>query len=424
MYKKTIENLKRQMIEDIKSLVSIPSVQDLSTAASGAPFGIEIRNVMDEFALIAKRMGFVVKDHEGFAISAQLGAGEDHIGVLGHLDVVEAKGWKHNPFEMRIENNFMIGRGVNDDKGPLIAGLYAAKIMKYLNPQLKVPIRVIAGGAEETTWECMAHYFQSNPQPLSAFSPDGNFPVVNGEMGILQLSLKFKEDSQRNFSSMPLLNYLCHHFSVDGVVYEGDVHLSRNPQRGKNAMFEYFRSLDMNEGHRSDLNDFFISYLLDDIECHAMGLNTVHEEMLPLRVCAMSLNTVDAHAILNLDFRYPVNVSEEKILEGMDAFSKEFNFDVVVIKSMKPLFVSKDSSLVKSLQEAYRCVMNEPAPAITKGGASYARVLTNGLAFGATFEGEDPRPHMEDETMSIDSLLKACEIYCVALELMAKNLPQ
>lgn len=421
MYRKNIESYKNQMIRDIKTLVAIPSVRDLSSASVGAPFGSEIKSVMDAFSKIAKRMGFEVVNHDGFAVSAQIGQGFDHVGVLGHLDVVEADGWQHNPFEMRIENDYMIGRGVNDDKGPLIAGLYAAKIVSEMNPTLALPIRVIAGGAEETTWECMDHYFKSNDQPVSAFSPDGNFPVVNGEMGILQLSLRFKEKTSLQFFSAPVLNYLCHHLEVNGKVYSGDVHLSRNPQRGKNAMFEYFREQACND---SDLSSFFKSYLLDDIECHHLGLNTAHEEMLVLRVCAMSLNTVEGHAVLNLDFRFPVNRDESDILSVMNALSLEYHFDITVMKSMKPLYVSKDSSLVKSLQQAYTSVMNETAPAITKGGASYARVLSNGLAFGATFEGEDPRPHMEDETMSIDSLLKACEIYCVALELMAENLPQ
>ncbi|HJB23625.1 MAG TPA: M20/M25/M40 family metallo-hydrolase, partial [Candidatus Jeotgalibaca pullicola] len=73
--------------------------------------------------------------------------------------------------------------------------------------------------------------------------------------------------------------------------------------------------------------------------------------------------------------------------------------------------VQEDSPLIVALKKAYQTVVGEEAEVLTKGGASYARTLKNGVAFGATFEGEDPKPHMPNEQMPVESLLKACEIY-------------
>ena len=94
------------------------------TAGASAPFGKEIRNAMDVFLQIAQREGFSVHDFDGYAVDARLGEGDDYIGVLAHLDVVEAgerSHWHGDPFQMQEIDGMLYGRGVNDDKGPLLA---------------------------------------------------------------------------------------------------------------------------------------------------------------------------------------------------------------------------------------------------------------------------------------------------------------
>ena len=75
----------------------------------------------------------------------------------------------------------------------------------------------------------------------------------------------------------------------------------------------------------------------------------------------------------------------------------------------------EDGELVTGLKDAYEKVTGERARALTKGGASYARTLENGVAFGAAFEHEVNNPHMPNECMSCGSLMKAMEIYVHAL---------
>ena len=79
------------------------------------------------------------------------------------------------------------------------------------------------------------------------------------------------------------------------------------------------------------------------------------------------------------------------------------------------MYVSEDSELICALKQAYREVTGEEAFTFTKGGASYARTLDQGVAFGATFEGEGTHPHMPNECMSLTSVERAMEIYCAAL---------
>ena len=107
--KYTTESTK-QLLQDLKQLVEIPSVRDMTTARASAPFGEAIRHAMDVFLQLAQREGFIVRDFDGYAVDAQLGEGDDYIGVLAHLDVVEAGErafWHSDPFQMREENGML-----------------------------------------------------------------------------------------------------------------------------------------------------------------------------------------------------------------------------------------------------------------------------------------------------------------------------
>ena len=48
-------------------------------------------------------------------------SGEELLAVLCHLDVVptgDLKDWQTPPFEATIVGDYLVGRGVQDDKGP------------------------------------------------------------------------------------------------------------------------------------------------------------------------------------------------------------------------------------------------------------------------------------------------------------------
>lgn len=439
---------QNQFLDDLKTLVEIPSVRNLSSAENNAPFGKEIRRAFDKFIEIAQREGFQVHDEKGYAVSAQIGEGEDYIAVLGHLDVVEAGDydlWDQDPFTMTEKEGILYGRGVNDDKGPLLAALYAVSRIKEENLKLRYPIRIIAGGAEETTWECMKEYFKHHKQPIYGFSPDGNFPIVNGEKGILQVRFSLPRDKGIEVKSKTRLNYVCNDLEIilsdksaisfidksneikhdeDGVhiSYKGVRSLSRNPQRGKNALFTFTKEFINHVQDYPSLNkmvQMIYDQFLDDFYGEKSGLYHIDDEMGTGSVCLMSMNTNEEEVELCVDVRYVKSTNEKELLDKLQSIADQYGCELDILNHKRLLYVSEDSDLIKSLKTAYRRVMNEDAEVFTKGGASYARVLDNGVAFGATFPGEDPKPHMPNECMPIASLIKAYEIYYESLKELA-----
>ena len=108
------------------------------------------------------------------------------------MDVVPAENdWIHFPFNATIDDDKIYGRGAIDDKGPVIACLYAMKAVSD-NYNLNKRVRLILGLNEENDWECIERYKQTEESPTVSFSPDARFPCIYAEKTIESLYLKQK----------------------------------------------------------------------------------------------------------------------------------------------------------------------------------------------------------------------------------------
>ena len=143
---------KEQLLQDIAALVAIDSVE--GTPEEGAPFGAGPRAALDKTLELAAGMGFATRNCENYIGYAELAGAdpEKYLATICHVDVVpEGNGWTEDPFKMEIRDGWMIGRGVADDKGPMVATLYALKFLKEEGVSLRYPIRALVGDNEETS---------------------------------------------------------------------------------------------------------------------------------------------------------------------------------------------------------------------------------------------------------------------------------
>ncbi|MEG1519725.1 MAG: Sapep family Mn(2+)-dependent dipeptidase, partial [Clostridia bacterium] len=177
-------NYWNEMILTLKELISYNTTRGKS--APNAPFGANNRAALSSALETAERLGFVTKDIEGYAGHIEwTGSGDELVGILGHLDVVPAgEGWDVPPYELTEKDGYLYGRGILDDKGPVVACLYAMKRLKDEGFIPKKTIRLIMGCNEENGSTCIHRYFQTEQMPDVAFSPDGDFPLIHCEKGI------------------------------------------------------------------------------------------------------------------------------------------------------------------------------------------------------------------------------------------------
>ena len=180
-----VDEVWEDVVADIEQLVSYPSVAVAADAEPGAPFGRPVRDALDCALGIAQKLGYQTSDDEGFVGIADIpGRGDKQLATICHVDVVPVgNGWTADPFKMRIQDGWLLGRGVSDDKGPMVVALYALKFLKEQGYELRYPIRALIGDNEETHMQDVEYYLKNYPAPVFCFTPDAEFPVCNGEKG-------------------------------------------------------------------------------------------------------------------------------------------------------------------------------------------------------------------------------------------------
>ena len=99
-------------------LIRCPSI----TPASGEVFDILERELVPLGFKIHRWIMGEAPDGPTENMVALLGSGSPHFGFAGHLDVVPAgEGWTVGPFEGRVDNGLLVGRGANDMKSAVAA---------------------------------------------------------------------------------------------------------------------------------------------------------------------------------------------------------------------------------------------------------------------------------------------------------------
>lgn len=117
------------LISDLQALVAIPSKKEES--APGLPFGKPCADALDLALRQAARLGFDTHNLDNYVGWAEMGEGEEMLGILAHLDVVpEGDGWSVPPYSGVVKDGLIWGRGTQDDKGPALIALYAMAAVK------------------------------------------------------------------------------------------------------------------------------------------------------------------------------------------------------------------------------------------------------------------------------------------------------
>ena len=176
------------LVEAVSRLVRIRSVRE--PAQPGKPFGAGPAEALAEALTLAGELGFATRNYENYVGTADLNDQETLVHILGHLDVVgEGTGWTvTDPYIPKVVDGMLYGRGTDDDKGPLMAALFAMKAVRDLGIPLKHNARLIMGTDEESGSSDIAYYYAREPFAPYTFSPVAEFPVINIEKGATNLS--------------------------------------------------------------------------------------------------------------------------------------------------------------------------------------------------------------------------------------------
>lgn len=414
--------MKQYLDNEIFSLTELLSIESvLSEAKPGMPFGENIFSALDYMLKLGSTFGFETFNDAGFAGHIDFGYDKEVFAILCHLDVVPAgKFWTVPPFKGIVKDKKIYGRGALDNKGPAIAVLYA---MKKLYDEGHIPkhkLRLILGCNEESGWQCMEHYSKSVGLPKTGFSPDSDFPVINAEKGVLHLEIVFKNTSVeltklKGGNRVNMVAEACEFdFGDNTFSYSGKSAHGSKPEKGDNAIFKAFKKLITLTDDRT--LKFISSNFVNNIDGKKIGLNIKDEISGNLTLNFGTVELQDDKIICQIDIRFPVNSDKETVLNKLKILLNEINAETRIINYHKPLYVEENNELIKNLLKAYKKVTNLETKCLSIGGATYARVLEQGVAFGPIFPGEISTIHEADEFISIENLLKITKIYYEALK--------
>lgn len=468
-YLELLESYREDILSSLKNLVSYPSVVSnaiRTVEGDVLPFG---RNVHDAYSYImgvGKEMGFDTFNADNYGGHIEYKAENDDaevFGIVGHVDVVPVEnGWKTDPFDMVEKDGYIYGRGVSDDKGPLVAALYAMKAIKESGAKLTKDIRLIIGLDEETEKSGMARYLDMAGQPDSGFTPDGEFPLVNGEMGILVFDLAQKLTRLSNKDGLRLTKLEAGTapnvvpanakavLAADDKIYDlvrskaeqyteetghklyikkqgtsliveatGVTSHGAHPELGLNAisiMMGFLAKLNFLNDEVNQFIDFYNDFIAFNLHGEGLACDFSDENSGKLIFNVGMISVNEDIASMKINIRYPVSVSSDDVYTAIE--SKLENTRIGLIKGMddEPIYMAEDDSLVESLMAAYKEVSGDmDAKPLIMAGGTYAKDVNKILAFGAMFPDEEDTMHQNDEKKSIDLLMKAAKIYAKAI---------
>lgn len=468
-----LEKNREDMISALQQVVRVNSEEGESFIGADNkvyPFGQGVGEALETTLEIGRSLGFETKNVDNYGGHIDFpGTGEKIMAVIGHLDVVPAgNGWTYPPYGGEIHDGKLYGRGTSDNKGPVISCLYAMKALKDAGYVPSATIRLILGLDEETDWKGMEYYFSKEKRPDFGFTPDADFPLINGEKGMLifEFAKKFGKNSANGLELRSVKGGNAPNSVADAcraVVNSADTEKydeirklaeafkeetgykiscrgmgksleitsvgvsahGAKPCAGLNAisiMMMFLGRLNFVNEEQNDFIDFYNRYIGFCLDGEKLGIKLSDDKSGDL-VFNVGMAEMDREAgKFTINIRYPVTFSEDKIYGQMEPILERYDIGLVKLSSKDPLYMEPDSLMVRTLLEIYRKHTgdNDSQPLVI-GGGTYARATPGIMAFGALFPGDEDVMHQKDEYIDLDRLMLMTKIYAEAIYKMSSE---
>ena len=424
----------------------------------------------------AKRFGFSFKDAGKFSeIELPGPVGAPVLGLVVHGDVVPVdNNWTFPPFEVTVRNGMVQGRGVADDKGPLVQALLAMKVLQDSGKPRTHTIRLLVGSDEESGSSDIGEYLASHKPPDLSLVLDSAFPVVVGEKAVNTLYVNVKLDDRgdspirltsivagiatnivpdlavakveaRTTVDAPVakkaLDALRRRLELrplaDGIRLETEwqdnallirtkgkaAHAGVNAIGGRNALVALAGLLESElpqGGARALLA--FTKLAGQDLSGTALGISESHPVFgLPVVVPTLFRTTAEGNLRLAVNIRSNPGASGAPLKELLLLRIREFNasngssLEGSGGFTSTPLVHNIDAKIVKRLLAIYERTTGVAAPPAISAGGTYAKRLPNSIVFGMWFPGKPYPGHDVDEKISVEDLQKGARVLVEAL---------
>ncbi|MEI7884974.1 MAG: Sapep family Mn(2+)-dependent dipeptidase [Clostridia bacterium] len=463
MIEDIILGLQPQLILSLQESLRIPSVYEDDD--SNYPYGRAVNQALEHFLTTAEKLGFKVVNLAGKVGYIEYGVANEMIMIAGHVDVVPAgNNWQEEPFGGNLVGKRLYGRGAIDDKGPMFTCLYALVALRQASVKLKRRVRLVIGTNEEKGMDCLHYYVATGQEmPVAGFTPDGKFPVVNGEKGIIQANIKKQISPGTNgiqvsslyggtaFNMVPAeaealllgsdeelrlakiqlealndeqLKAIINKDKSLSILASGVSAHASTPEQGDNAITRLILALAQLKGLDPTWQE----------TCHQLGCKLLTGNngrgigiaMEDAASGKLSLNIgilryTEGELLLTLDIRYPVTELGKEIITKLSQAPLFKEYDLSLQHQLDPVYFPPEHELIKSLAGAFTTITGEEMRYLSMGGGTYAKVIPNMVAFGPCLpeDAEADSLHKPDEFTTLSHLERNMRIYAQAISNLA-----
>ncbi|WP_348650719.1 dipeptidase [Thalassomonas sp. RHCl1] len=465
-----VENYYDDMVNSLGELVKFNTVAREGISVFDNPVHKAFKA---ELARQAKLLGLDYTDH-GAVVVIGLGKGHERFGIVTHGDVQPADPikWAKSPFEldMTSEPGNIIGRGTEDDKGPISSALYAMKAIKDAGISLNKRIELYVYMAEESDWAPLEDFIKGHELPGVNITLDSEYPIVTAEKGYGSIEMTFPD--KKVTCNLPYLSHFSGGFFGSQIPEDAAVVIenasaglvnrlkakaldyktlefafsskgrqltikasgtsahSSKPEFGVNAITHLSALLaDIRWPNNASgaLVNFVNDYLGTGLYGKKFGDIAYRDDFMgPMTVQPTVLKQAGDGIALNINLRRPQGKStgqlEQEIRAALDNWQQANKVALLNIStSISEPFVQKDAPHAKTLLSIFSHYtgMKNPQP-IAIGGSTNSKLFPNAVSFGPSMPGKVYSGHSEHEFISEAQFKLNLKMYTAVMIELAK----
>lgn len=465
-----VETYKQAMVESLAKLVQYNTVADPNIPSDKNPVHIAFKKALKKQA---DDLGLDFKD-DGYVVVIGLGNSKERLGIITHGDIQPAnpEKWAKSPFELDLttEPGKLIGRGTEDDKGPISTALFAMKAIKDQGMSLTKRIELYVYMAEESDWEPLKEYVKTHELPQTNITIDAEYPVVTAEKGYGTLKIAFAKQSNtmvepyiKHFSGgyfgsqipedaeaiisnadIRLLEKLMKKAqSYQGVSYDfnltgsdlsvkalGKSAHSSKPQEGVNAI-PYLADLLADQQWPNNGAGTLVNFINDNIGLGLEGKkfgNIAYRDdfMGPMTVSPTVIKQHKDNIELNINIRRPRGKSENQLRDEINHAIASWKLkNLANITELdhyigEPFVQDKAAHIETLLAVFSKYTGIKDAKPISIGGGTNSRLFPGAVSFGPSMPGANYTGHSEHEFITMKQFELNLRMYTAALVELAK----
>lgn len=468
------KQLSSQLLRMLREVVAFPTVKG----------NVEAREQQQAwFRRVGSELGFTVRD-AGLITEIELSGPSDApvLGLMVHGDVqpADAAEWSSPPFTATVKDGVIYGRGVADDKGPLVQGLLAMKTLELSGVARTHTIRLLVGSDEESDNTDVKEYLKTHKAPDLTLVIDSSFPVVVGEKAWVEFSqtaekpyqvrgpskatfaitkldaglatsivpsradatLRWLPDADMGIDAAvaqlkttPASDGIRYEIARQGrevtlIVYGRAAHAGMNLAGGRNALV-FLANMLHGKLAPSGASDLLEYAHVAGADLHGTALGIAQNDPIwgseDVNVATVKDDNGRLKQAINIRHIPPTSIPElrQKLERNLAEFNARRGANLVPggWYDDTPLAFDTNSKLVKRLMADYERATGEHIKPGISGGGTYAKRLPNAIAFGMWFPDKPYPGHDVNENIPIANLDRGVRVLLEALLDLGTNPP-